>query len=100
MVPKVVTARGITMSGSKWRFWALAVLASFGVFAGAGASAATLDRIRQLHAIRLAYREDAAPFSYKTNSGEPAGYMVELCQAVVKQLSQQLQIPTLSIDYV
>ena len=59
-----------------------------------GASAGALDRIRQDKAIRIAYREDAPPFSYKNNIGEPAGFMVDLCRAVAKKLTQQLQMPT------
>ena len=65
-----------------------------------GASAGALDRIRQDRAIRIAYREDAPPFSYKNNIGEPAGFMVDLCRAVAKKLTQQLQMPNLSVVYV
>ena len=65
-----------------------------------GASAGALDRIRQDKAIRIAYREDAPPFSYKNNIGEPAGFMVDLCRAVAKKLTQQLQMPNLSVLYV
>jgi len=69
------------------------------VWAG-GASAGTLDRIRQDKAIRIAYREDAPPFSYKNTIGEPAGFMVDLCRAVAKKLTDQLQLSGLSILYV
>ena len=65
-----------------------------------GASAGALDRIRQDKAIRIAYREDAPPFSYKNNIGEPAGFMVDLCRAVAKKLTQQLEVPNLSVVYV
>ena len=41
------------------------------------ASAGTLDRIKQDKAIRIAYREDAPPFSSKDKLGEPAGFMVD-----------------------
>ena len=51
-----------------------------------------LDRIRQDKAVRIAYRGDAPPFSYKDNIGEPAGYMVDLCRAVAKKLAQQLNL--------
>ena len=65
-----------------------------------GASAGALDRIRQEKTIRIAYREDAPPFSYKNNIGEPAGFIVDLCRAVAKKLTQQLQMPNLSVVYV
>jgi ABC-type amino acid transport substrate-binding protein len=71
------------------------------VIAMAGeASAGVLDVIRQNKAIRIAYREDARPFSYKSSISEPSGYMVDLCRAVAKELTQQLQIPALSIVYI
>ena len=61
-------------------------------FAGAAlaisaADAGTLDTVKQAKAIRLAVRDDAPPFSYKDKSGQPAGYMVDLCRAVVKHLA-------------
>ena len=65
-----------------------------------GASAGTLDRIGQEKAIRIAYREDAPPFSYKDKIGEPAGFMVDLCRAVAKKLAEQLHLPSLNVTYV
>src|SRR5215471_11956005 len=69
------------------------------VLAG-GASAGTLDHIRQDKTIRIAYREDAPPFSYKNSIGEPAGFMVDLCRAVAKKLTDQLQLSGLTVLYV
>jgi polar amino acid transport system substrate-binding protein/glutamate/aspartate transport system substrate-binding protein len=65
-----------------------------------GASAGTLDRIEQEKAIRIAYRGDAPPFSYKDKIGEPAGFMVDLCRAVAKKLAEQRSLPALSVAYV
>lgn len=65
-----------------------------------GALAGTIDEIRRDNVIRIAYRADAPPFSYQTSSGEPSGFIVELCQAVVTQLLQQLALPALKIQYV
>src|SRR5258706_4198384 len=64
------------------------------------ASAGTLDHIGQSKMLRLAYGEDAPPFSYKDNIGEPAGYMVDLCRAVAKSLAVQLQLSDLNVVYV
>src|SRR5438552_2594940 len=75
-------------------------LLTIGIPLAGGASAGTLDRIRQDKTIRLAYREDAPPFSFKDNIGEPAGYMVDLCRAVAKDLAKQQQIENLSVAYV
>jgi ABC-type amino acid transport substrate-binding protein len=78
-----------------------AVLLTSLCFAWAGsASADAFDRIRHDKAILLAYREDAPPFSYKNSNGAPAGFMVDLCDAVVKKLTQQPQLPALSVIYV
>jgi ABC-type amino acid transport substrate-binding protein len=81
------------------RLWLAALALVFFAPAG-GALGATLDRIAHDKAIRIAYREDAPPFSYKDKSGAPAGFVVDLCQAVTKHLSSQLNPPTLKIVYV
>ena len=64
------------------------------------AAAGTLDRIGQEKTIRIAYREDGPPFSYKDKLGEPAGFMVDLCRAVAKKLAEQLNLPSLNAAYV
>lgn len=68
--------------------------------AAATAGAQTIDRLKQVKTIRLAVREDAPPFSFKDANGKPAGFMVDLCEAVVGRLADQLTIPDLKIDYV
>ena len=69
--------------------------------AGTPAMAGVIDQIRANQAIRIAYREDAAPFSYKDkDSAQPAGFVVDLCQAVVKKLSDQLGVSPLKVTYV
>ena len=83
------------------RFGALsvaAVLLAWGALTDA--SAGTLDRIKQEKAIRIAYREDAPPFSYKDKIGEPMGFMVDLCREVAKKLADQLQLASLNVVYV
>ncbi|MEI7870613.1 MAG: amino acid ABC transporter substrate-binding protein [Alphaproteobacteria bacterium] len=73
---------------------------AMGAVLGGDALAGTLDDIRQSKTLRVAYREEAPPFAYKTAAGQPAGFMIELCQAVAKDLAQQLKIPDLKIAYV
>jgi ABC-type amino acid transport substrate-binding protein len=80
-------------------FVALAMLMT-GVFAAGTASAGVLDRISQEKAIRIAYREDAPPFSYKDKIGEPVGFMVDLCREVAKKLADQLRVASLNVVYV
>ena len=85
------------------KFSATAVLAAAlftaGDLAGA-ASAGVLDRISQDKTIRIAYREDAPPFSYKDKIGEPVGFMVDLCREVAKKLAEQPNLTSLSVSYV
>jgi ABC-type amino acid transport substrate-binding protein len=82
------------------RIWlAPASVAALLLVIGVG-SAGTLDRIEQEKTIRIAYREDAPPFSYKDKIGEPAGFMVDLCRAVAKKLAEQRSLPALSVVYV
>ncbi|MFT4269028.1 MAG: amino acid ABC transporter substrate-binding protein [Xenophilus sp.] len=46
----------------------------------------TLAKVRQSGAIALGYRESSIPFSYKGPRGEPIGYSVELCKALVTSI--------------
>ncbi len=48
------------------------------------AGSPTLDRIRAAGRIRLGYRTDARPFAFKSGSGDPTGYSVELCQSIAQ----------------
>jgi ABC-type amino acid transport substrate-binding protein len=64
--------------------------------AGAGA----IDRIKQDKTVRIAYREDAPPFSFTDATGVPAGFIVDLCRSVVKNLAAALNVGDLKVDYV
>jgi ABC-type amino acid transport substrate-binding protein len=64
------------------------------------ADAGTLDKVRQDKALRIAYREDAPPFSFTDASGLPAGFMIDLCGSVVKHIGEQLNIGDLKINYI
>ncbi len=54
------------------------------------AGAATLDRIREAGAIKLGYRTDARPYSFRNENGQPAGYVVELCREVANAVAKTL----------
>jgi len=62
-------------------------------------SSGVLDRIQEKAEIRLAYRQDAAPFSYQED-GKPAGYSVNLCLEVVAALRQERNLPKLTASFV
>jgi ABC-type amino acid transport substrate-binding protein len=66
----------------------------------ASADAGTLDKVRQDKSLRIAYREDAPPFSFADESGLPAGFVVDLCKAVAKHIGEQLNINDLTITYI
>jgi len=48
--------------------------------------AGTLAKVRQSGSIALGYRESSIPFSYLGPRGEPIGYSVELCKALVSSI--------------
>ena len=75
-----------------------AALVLAGLAAAGAASAGTLERIRQDGTVRIAYRDDAPPFSLKGEGGVPGGYSVELCRAVGEDLKRQLQLPRLEVN--
>jgi len=91
----VGTARAIRLSAlAASGVFLLAVLAS----APAGA-ADTLAHIKETKEIRLAYRTDAAPFSYEKD-GKPTGYSVNLCLEVAAQIQKDLNLPQLTASFV
>ncbi|MFY9838279.1 MAG: hypothetical protein WAK55_17775, partial [Xanthobacteraceae bacterium] len=51
-------------------------------------------------AVRIAYRTDATPFSFKNETGEPAGFSLELCQLVITSIEQQFGIPDIKIEWI
>ncbi|NUT13256.1 MAG: amino acid ABC transporter substrate-binding protein [Cupriavidus sp.] len=83
-----------------------ALLISATVFLGACASPSTttsgpgLARISQAQTLKLGYREDAMPFSFKGADGKPAGYSVQLCQRVAASLQSQLKLAKLDVQWV
>ena len=81
---------------------ARAVLASlFALLAAAlPVSAGTLDQIKSLGKLKLGYRSDARPFSYRDESGNAAGYSVALCQRIAEQVKAELGLSALAVEWV
>src|ERR1700754_3322611 len=78
-----------------------ALLAALVLLPAVAAAESVLDRIRGQGEIRLAYREDAAPFSFLAEGAtEPEGYSVELCRAVAKAVQADLKLTDLKTVYV
>jgi polar amino acid transport system substrate-binding protein/glutamate/aspartate transport system substrate-binding protein len=77
------------------------VVAILTAVVGSGVAAAgVLDRISQDKTLRIAYREDAPPFSSKDKIGEPVGFMVDLCREVAKRIAQQANVSSLNVTYI
>jgi ABC-type amino acid transport substrate-binding protein len=56
-------------------------------------AAATLDQVRSSGFLRLGYRADAKPYSYRDAGGQPAGYIVEICKEVAQTLIREMRAP-------
>jgi glutamate/aspartate transport system substrate-binding protein len=78
---------------------ALALLLATGLSFGQGLDG-RLKQIRDTRSIAIAYRGDAAPFSFVDASKQPAGYSVELCRRVVSSIEQQIGVPGIQIKWV
>jgi ABC-type amino acid transport substrate-binding protein len=68
--------------------------------ASATLAAATLERIRDRHTIVFAYRDGAAPFSFKDRDGRVRGYSAELCTRIAAAIERQLRLPTLEVEWI
>jgi ABC-type amino acid transport substrate-binding protein len=62
--------------------------------------AVTLDRVKSSGTLKLGYRTDARPFSFKDASGNPAGYSVDLCRAIGESVKGQLGQADLKVEWV
>ena len=79
---------------------AIAVATLTAVVGSSVVAAGVLDRISQDKTLRIAYRDDAPPFSSKDKIGEPVGFMVDLCREVAKKIAQQANFSSLNVTYV
>src|SRR5262245_46787337 len=64
------------------------------------ASAGTLEQIRETGKLRLGFADGARPFSYKDESGAPAGYAVALCEKIAQTLKADLKLPELKTEFI
>jgi ABC-type amino acid transport substrate-binding protein len=80
---------------------AVALLATLLLLPALASAEGVLDRITKNGEIRLAYREDAAPFSsLASGATEPEGYSVELCRAVAMSIEKELKLAALKLTWV
>jgi ABC-type amino acid transport substrate-binding protein len=65
-----------------------------------GAASPTLTRIKQSGRIKFGYQADARPFSFRDQSGNPAGFTVALCKKVADAVKTELGLQTLTVEWV
>lgn len=59
-----------------------------------------LERIKSTRTITIAHAEDAPPFAFRGEGGQPAGYSIDLCQRVAAAIQAQLKLDRLEIKWV
>ena len=59
----------------------------------------TLKKIKDNKTMTLGYRESSIPFSYVNKVGEPIGYSIDLCNAVVDEVSKELEGVEIAVKY-
>ena len=59
----------------------------------------TLKKIKDDKAVTLGYRESSIPFSYLNKVGQPIGYSIDLCNAVVDEISKEFEGLEIAIKY-
>ncbi len=70
---------------------AVAALVCLAAHASAQELTGTLKKIRDSKTVTLGYRASSIPFSYLDRIGEPIGYSIDLCNAVVDDIRNELE---------
>ena len=76
----------------------LALAAALAAAAFTGAHADTLKKVTDTGKITVAYRESSVPFSYLAGSGSPAGFTVEITNAIVDAVKKRVNNPALKVE--
>jgi glutamate/aspartate transport system substrate-binding protein len=80
---------------------AIAMIAPLLAIPGAHAQelSGTLKKIKDSRAVTLGHRESSIPFSYLNRAREPIGYSIDLCNAVVDEISSEFEGVEIAIEY-
>src|SRR5262245_47506019 len=70
----------------------LAVTTAVVLSAQCAQAATALDRIKESGVVKIGYRADAEPYSYRDAKGAPAGYVVDVCRQVAAKLGAGLRV--------
>ena len=63
-------------------------------------SSQTISKILDTNSIKIGYRIDTPPFSFKNKDGKADGYSVAICNHIAKSISQQFNKPSLAITHI
>ena len=58
-----------------------------------------LKRIKASGVVRIGYRAQAIPFSYEARAGQPWGYSIDLCEAIVEDIAREIGVASLRTEY-
>lgn len=79
------------------------ILASVLILAAASVPAQGADgrlkRIADTKTITIAYRQDAAPFSFTDEKQQVVGFSIDLCKRVVNLIERQIKVPRLQVKW-
>jgi ABC-type amino acid transport substrate-binding protein len=79
------------------------LFASALVLVAASVSAQGLDgrlkKITDTKTITIAYRPDAAPFSFTDDKQQVVGFSIDLCKRVVNMIERQIKVPRLQVKW-
>ncbi len=82
-------------------FGSIALLAgSLLISPAAVAQQSTLDKMRSSGVVNMGVRESSGALSYTLGDGKYAGFHVEICNSVLRDIQKQLNLKTLDIKYV
>ena len=59
----------------------------------------TLKKIKESRTVTLGYRASSVPFSYLNKMHQPIGYSIDLCNAVVDEVSKEFEGVEIAVDY-
>ena len=84
-----------------WRLLSAATLVALALISGTQAQEliGTLKKIKESKTVTLGYRESSIPFSYVTRTGDAIGYSIDLCNAVVDDVTTELEGLEIAVKY-
>ena len=59
----------------------------------------TLKKIKDNKTVTLGHRASSIPFSYLNKAGDPIGYSIDLCNAVVNEIAEELEGSEIAVKY-